>query len=101
MGRTFRFWATAPLRSGLYFPALNNLQSDSLTGVHLMRRYLLLLCTLAFALSSSALVAQDGNDDEGGLHRRSIDRKPFDADPESYPGGPLGKAPLSTGYYVT
>ena len=66
-----------------------------------MRRYLLLLCTLAFALSSTAMLAQDGEDDGGGLHRRSIDRNPFDANPESYPGGPLGKAPLSTGYYVT
>src|SRR5688500_10869819 len=66
-----------------------------------MRRYLLLLCTLALALSSPALFAQDGSDDGGGLHRRSIDNNPFDANPDSYPGGPVGKAPLSTGYYIT
>jgi hypothetical protein len=66
-----------------------------------MRRILLLLCTLAFALSSSVIYAQDGSsDDGGGLHRRSIDNNPFDTNPESYPGGPAGKAPLSTGYYV-
>ena len=67
-----------------------------------MRRILLLLCTLTFALSSTAVFAQDGEKDDGdGLLRRSIDRNPFDANPESYPGGPAGKAPLSTGYYVT
>jgi hypothetical protein len=66
-----------------------------------MRRILLLLCTLSLALSSSALYAQDGSGDDGdGLHRRSIDNNPFDTNPESYPGGPVGKAPLSTGYYV-
>src|SRR5688572_33510662 len=66
-----------------------------------MRRYLLLLCTLAFALSSPAIFAQDGKDDGGDLQRRSIDGNPFDASPASYPGGPIGKAPLATGYYIT
>ncbi len=62
-----------------------------------MRRVLVLLCAVAFALPSALVYAQGessgkGSDDE--LLRRS------DEALGSYPGGPGAKAPLSTGYYV-
>ncbi|HVK37354.1 MAG TPA: T9SS type A sorting domain-containing protein [Candidatus Kapabacteria bacterium] len=59
---------------------------------------------LALALTLVALAAPDAlaqrKSDRGELLRRSHDENPLDADPRSTPGGPVGKAPLATGYYV-
>ncbi len=69
-----------------------------------MRRLLLLLCAFGVLLSfPTAMVLAGGGDDDGGggeILRRSNDPNPFDNNPVSYPGGPTGKAPLATGYYV-
>lgn len=69
-----------------------------------MRRFylLLLVCVSALALPTTAVYAEGGEDEgDGEILRRSNDPNPFDANPVSYPGGPVAKAPLSTGYYVT
>lgn len=72
-----------------------------------MRKLLLLLCAVMFALPTSMVVAGGGdggekNDSPDPL-RRTYDSNPTDpaGNPESYPGGPVGKSPLATGYYVT
>lgn len=62
-------------------------------------RVLYLVCTLVFALTLM-LRAQEPKGGGEGLLRRSNDAIPLDADPESMPGGPVGKAPLATGYYA-
>jgi hypothetical protein len=63
-----------------------------------MRRVLLLLCALAFTLPAANLFAGGGDDeasDNSEVLRRSEDAN------GSFPGGPITKAPLATGYYVT
>lgn len=64
-----------------------------------MRRVLLLLCALAFILPAAPMLAgggeEEGESDGSEVLRRSVDAL------GSYPGGPVAKAPLSTGYYVT
>jgi hypothetical protein len=59
-----------------------------------MRRILLLLCAIALSLPAAKLFAGgDGSGDE--TLRRSDDAQ------GSYPGGPVTKSPLATGYYIT
>ncbi len=74
-----------------------------------MRRMLLLLCAVLFALPSAMYAGGgDGDKDEGAdPQRRSNDGNPSDLVPnfESYPGSSVPliptKSPLATGYYVT
>lgn len=59
-----------------------------------MRRLLLLLYATALILPTAAAFAGGGDDDGSKTLRRSDDAL------GSYPGGPVAKAPLATGYYV-
>jgi hypothetical protein len=61
-----------------------------------MRRIFLLLCVLALALPTTQAFAGGGGDEGADETLRRSD------DPlGSFPGGPVSKSPLSTGYYVT
>jgi len=72
-----------------------------------MRRLLLLLCAVLLSLPTTAILADGGGGDKksdaADPLRRSTDKDPSDpaGNPESYPGGPISKSPLATGYYVT
>lgn len=60
-----------------------------------MRRIMLLLCVLVLALPTARVFAGGGDEGTDETLRRSDDAL------GSYPGGPVNKSPLSTGYYVT
>ncbi|MDB5036448.1 MAG: Fibronectin type protein [Chlorobi bacterium] len=62
-----------------------------------MRRVLVLLCAVAFSLPVAKLFAQgeaESKGDDKEVLRQSVDSR------GSFPGGPLAKAPLATGYYI-
>jgi len=63
-----------------------------------MRKALLLLCALMVSLPMTRLLAGGGEGDEEETQRETQRKSVF---PNSYPGGPIAKSPLSTGYYVT
>lgn len=65
-----------------------------------MRRLFLLLCAALFAVMTvPALAGGGGNSEEKESDPEPLRRSQFNLG--SYPGGPIAKAPLATGYYVT
>ena len=64
-----------------------------------MRRFLVLLYAALFAMLTVPALAGGGDGEEEQTDPETLRRSLFEKG--SYPGGPLSKAPLATGYYVT
>lgn len=64
-----------------------------------MRRFLVLLYAALFAMLTVPALAGGGDGEEEQSDPETLRRSQFEKG--SYPGGPLSKAPLATGYYVT